>query len=524
MENSENKHVRFSKGLSAGESLAVEERKMKCAEALGKLPGMYISEDQVPVIAVLGSGGGVRAMLSLLGSLSGLQEIGVLDCVTYICGVSGSTWAMSSLCENPEWTKDLESLTKDICSKIVRQDASWEKIIDIIFEEERLRKRLVEAARKNDFSLTDIWAAAVSYLIGKENTHFLSSHQKSVKRGMNPYPVYAAIDKEAFDINQKFHPEIWFEFTPHECGFPYYEAFIETCDFGSKFEDQTVTKSHPELDVCHLQGIWGSAMAHEETLRQYVKDKVKDLWKTNVDCDTDLVDSIFDSLHGEVEQEMGNITEYTMNQIEEACADDDEFSQFLNKTKDALLNWKFGTSYNYLHGCQWFKKQDKNLKNINNVIKKEFVSLVDAGLAINCAYPLMLHPKRKVDVIISLDYSDGDIFETLTLAKEFAKENHLHFPSVNKEDKQPEDCSVYSDTSTPTVIHMPLFNKVNKNEATIDNYPTLKSGYTQEEVDKLLKIAKENVTRNKEKILKAIKNKKCAQQIDPENSGGCCLS
>ncbi|KAG2468199.1 PA24C phospholipase, partial [Polypterus senegalus] len=298
-------------------------------------------------------------MLSLLGSLSGLQEIGVLDCVTYICGVSGSTWAMSSLCENPEWTKDLESLTKDICSKIVRQDASWEKIIDIIFEEERLRKRLVEAARKNDFSLTDIWAAAVSYLIGKENTHFLSSHQKSVKRGMNPYPVYAAIDKEAFDINQKFHPEIWFEFTPHECGFPYYEAFIETCDFGSKFEDQTVTKSHPELDVCHLQ--------------------------------------------------------------------------------------------------------DKNLKNINNVIKKEFVSLVDAGLAINCAYPLMLHPKRKVDVIISLDYSDGDIFETLTLAKEFAKENHLHFPSVNKEDKQPEDCSVYSDTSTPTVIHMPLFNKVNKN-------------------------------------------------------------
>ncbi|KAG2468198.1 PA24F phospholipase, partial [Polypterus senegalus] len=91
------RHVRFSKELSAGESLAVEERKMKCAEALGKLPEMHISEDQVPVIAVLGSGGGVRAMLSLLGSLSGLQEIGVLDCVTYICGVSGSTCSLELL-------------------------------------------------------------------------------------------------------------------------------------------------------------------------------------------------------------------------------------------------------------------------------------------------------------------------------------------------------------------------------------------------------------------------------------------
>ncbi|XP_039605449.1 cytosolic phospholipase A2 gamma-like isoform X1 [Polypterus senegalus] len=496
---------------------------MKCAEALGKLPEMHISEDQVPVIAVLGSGGGVRAMLSLLGSLSGLQEIGVLDCVTYICGVSGSTWAMSSLCENPEWTKDLESLTKDICSKIVRQDASWEKIIDIIFEEERLRKRLVEAARKNDFSLTDVWAAAVSYLIGKENTHFLSSHQKSVKRGMNPYPVYAAIDKEAFNIDEKYHPEIWFEFTPHECGFPYYGAFIETCDFGSKFEEETVTKSHPELDVCHLQGIWGSAMAHEETLRQYVKDKVKDLWRTNVDCDPGIVDFIFDSLHGPVTEGMKIITDYTMNQIEEVFADDDEFSQFLNKTKDALLNWKFGTSYNYLHGCQWFKQQDNNLINIDNVIEKEFVSLVDAGLAINCAYPLMLHPKRKVDVIISLDYSDGDIYETLTLAKKFAEENNLRFPSVDTKHEQPEDCSVYSGPSTPTVIHMPLFNEFNKHEATISNYPTLQSGYSQEDIDKLLKIAKENVTRNKEKILAAIKNDKCAKETVEENPESCCL-
>lgn len=44
------------------------------------------------MVAVLGSGGGPRAMSALYGSLAGLQELGVLDTVTYLAGVSGSTW------------------------------------------------------------------------------------------------------------------------------------------------------------------------------------------------------------------------------------------------------------------------------------------------------------------------------------------------------------------------------------------------------------------------------------------------
>lgn len=57
--------------------------------------GRYYGDNycvQVPVVAVLGSGGGTRAMSSLYGSLAGLQELGLLDTVTYLSGVSGSTW------------------------------------------------------------------------------------------------------------------------------------------------------------------------------------------------------------------------------------------------------------------------------------------------------------------------------------------------------------------------------------------------------------------------------------------------
>lgn len=47
---------------------------------------------QVPVLAVLGSGGGFRAMVGFSGVMKALYDSGVLDCVTYVAGLSGSTW------------------------------------------------------------------------------------------------------------------------------------------------------------------------------------------------------------------------------------------------------------------------------------------------------------------------------------------------------------------------------------------------------------------------------------------------
>lgn len=49
-------------------------------------------QDKVPNIVVLGSGGGLRAMIALLGTLVELKNQNILDAVMYLCGVSGSTW------------------------------------------------------------------------------------------------------------------------------------------------------------------------------------------------------------------------------------------------------------------------------------------------------------------------------------------------------------------------------------------------------------------------------------------------
>lgn len=56
------------------------------------LPAAVFMLKQVPVVAVMTTGGGTRALTSLLGNLLGLQKLDLLDAISYITGSSGSTW------------------------------------------------------------------------------------------------------------------------------------------------------------------------------------------------------------------------------------------------------------------------------------------------------------------------------------------------------------------------------------------------------------------------------------------------
>lgn len=57
-----------------------------------KFNSVFDVTPQVPVVAVVCSGGGSRALTGTYGSLQGLQKIQLLDAVSYITGVSGATW------------------------------------------------------------------------------------------------------------------------------------------------------------------------------------------------------------------------------------------------------------------------------------------------------------------------------------------------------------------------------------------------------------------------------------------------
>ena len=51
----------------------------------------------MPSVAVLGSGGGFRAMVSLSGVFCALKDMGVLDCAMYTSGLSGSAWYVKTV-------------------------------------------------------------------------------------------------------------------------------------------------------------------------------------------------------------------------------------------------------------------------------------------------------------------------------------------------------------------------------------------------------------------------------------------
>lgn len=87
--------VRVGNGLCSEELEFRRKRQHHSVKALASylnISEQDIHPDDVPVIAMCGSGGGLRALVAGTGSYLAAQEAGLWDCVTYTAGVSGSCW------------------------------------------------------------------------------------------------------------------------------------------------------------------------------------------------------------------------------------------------------------------------------------------------------------------------------------------------------------------------------------------------------------------------------------------------
>ncbi|KAA8573354.1 hypothetical protein EYC84_003838 [Monilinia fructicola] len=90
--------VRVSDDICDEEKQFLQNRKLATRIALAKylgLPEESVHPDDVPCIAMVGSGGGLRALVAGTGSMLAAAEDGLFDCVTYTAGVSGSCWLQS---------------------------------------------------------------------------------------------------------------------------------------------------------------------------------------------------------------------------------------------------------------------------------------------------------------------------------------------------------------------------------------------------------------------------------------------
>ncbi|KAL8169463.1 UNVERIFIED_CONTAM: hypothetical protein K2H54_049782 [Gekko kuhli] len=186
----------------------------------------------------------------MYGSVQALQKLNVLDCISYITGLSGTTWTMVNLYEDPDWSsKDMDG---HICA--IRDHVSKSKLC--CFSGKNLKYYGKEMCQRQQeghkITFSDLWGLFIETMLrDKPNPHKLSSQRQAVNRGQNPLPIYLALNvKESYST---LDFKEWVEFTPYEVGFPKYGAFVRAEDFGSEFFMGHLIKKIPESRVCYLE-------------------------------------------------------------------------------------------------------------------------------------------------------------------------------------------------------------------------------------------------------------------------------
>uniref|UniRef100_A0A8B9JX76 Phospholipase A2 n=1 Tax=Astyanax mexicanus TaxID=7994 RepID=A0A8B9JX76_ASTMX len=187
--------VRLDFDIPEAEKAFLKKRKVVASSALQKALNLSAAPDpsKVPTVAVVLSGGGTRAMTASLGSLRGLQKLGLLDTVSYITAVSGSTWALSSLYSDPRWS------AKGMDEALLPLQKELSKNMYTLFSPSLLQyyKKELEQREKGGHPVTliDMWGLALEQLIfGKKYAGTLSDQQRTVSEGQNPLPIYTAVN------------------------------------------------------------------------------------------------------------------------------------------------------------------------------------------------------------------------------------------------------------------------------------------------------------------------------------------
>ncbi|XP_050957868.1 cytosolic phospholipase A2 gamma isoform X1 [Labeo rohita] len=520
--------VRIGHSLHTNEEEFVIKRRETVFQSLQELE-IHCSQNEVPHIALLGSGGGQRAMVGLLGSLVELDKAGLLDCILYLSGVSGSTWCMASLYKEPDWSTKLDTVKDKIIKRLSGPEVSWGDAY----------AKLKKYHKKDNFSLTDVWAVMVVTEYVKEiDEQKLTDQWDQLSK--DPFPIYTAIDKQC---KQKKDGDPWFEISPHEAGYSLTGAFVETSSFCSQFDNGSKKKEQPEMDMLYLQALCGSALADKDEIFKSFWERIKEFFQHLIpikEMNTlerksedpkappeemyyqvlmDLVDMTVSVLNGEDTSELDQSIRKSLNELGEGKCQlnfaDKEAAKLNMKqyTEDIYLflsictcmaKWIWGRNYNFLH-----KMRDEAVPAA--LLESETRDYEDAGLLLNSPYFSVLREERNIDLIISLDYSDGDPFMTVRETAEMCKKLNIPFPEVNipcEDVKKPKDFYVFEGQNAPTVIHIPLFNVVNSGddvETWRKKYATFHHAYKAEMITDLMEFAGKNISNNREKLLEQIR-------------------
>ncbi|XP_041356392.1 cytosolic phospholipase A2-like [Gigantopelta aegis] len=254
-----NPTLRYSLCLCDDEKTFLERRKQKVLVAMRKLLG----EDQgpknlseVPNIGVIGSGGGFRAMVAFSGVFKALADSGILDCTTYACGLSGSSWYISTLYSHPKWPEMKPGDIQDEIKNNIDSSIMWLLKPQSVY---RYLERILQKRREGQpVSFTDFFGHMVGETLLKGRLDMkLTDQRDKISEGDTPMPLYTCVHVKK-DVPARSFQE-WVEFSPYEIGLPKYGTFMDSKLFGSKFFMGKLCRKYEEPPLHFLQGIWGSA-------------------------------------------------------------------------------------------------------------------------------------------------------------------------------------------------------------------------------------------------------------------------
>uniref|UniRef100_A0A8D0HU75 Phospholipase A2 n=1 Tax=Sphenodon punctatus TaxID=8508 RepID=A0A8D0HU75_SPHPU len=529
--NPENLDIRLGNDLCAEEQDFLQKRKVVVASGLKKVLQLKrdLHKHEVPVIGIMATGGGLRAMSALYGHLLALQELNVLDCVTYIASSSGSTWTLTDLYQNPDWSH--QSLKQPI--NVAKEEMLKSKLNIISIERlkyyhEELKKRVKEGHLA---SFTALWSLVQeAFLHAKVCTVLHKDDLTILYHGQNPLPFYAVINVKNKHIST-FDLREWVEFSPYEVGFQKYGAFIRPEDFDSEFYMGRLVKKLPESRICYLEGIWTNLFSRNLLDGLYWSSNTEEFWIRWAKNMEDKASSDgYTSVFKPPSVSSGKLCEI--------------FNDILT---DRPLQ---GETHNFLRGLEFHKdyEQNKDFAEWKDTAldaspykltpMDKSLCLIDIGYFINSSFPPLVKPERNVDLIISLDYNLGNY--CLKMASQYCKVQGIPFPQVklSKEERtSAKECYVFSDEENPdapVVIHFPLVNDTYRQykapgvrrspsdiaagEVELDKskspYKTIRLTYSEEDFEKLLVLSTYNILNNEDLLLQSLQNavekkKKC---------------
>uniref|UniRef100_A0A8C2IRL1 Phospholipase A2 n=1 Tax=Cyprinus carpio TaxID=7962 RepID=A0A8C2IRL1_CYPCA len=474
--------LRFSLDLCPKEKLYKQHRRDRVMLGIKKL--LHMEEpsslpSSVPVIAVLGSGGGFRAMVGFSGVMKALNESGVLDCVTYVAGLSGSTWYMSALYSHPEFpTKGLEQINQELMNRVSSNPL---RLLLPKHITNYVHALWSKKATGQPVTFTDIFGMLIGEtLIPSRMDTKLSELQEKINEAQAPLPLFTCLHVKPDVSELKFAD--WVEFSPYEIGMAKYGTFMTPDLFGSKFFRGNVVKKHEENPLHFLMGVWGSAFSilinrilgfNDVTNGSTMEEELEQIKPEHIVGE--------DSLDNDEDQNKDG--EYQASWMQRMVS-----SLFSDSVLFKTREGRAGKVHNFMLGLNLNDDVPFSVSPMEDEIdavtdpfefdriyepldvKSKKIHMVDSGLTFNLPYPLILRPQRGVDLIISFDFSarpsDSSLpFKELLLAEKWARMNKLPFPKIDPRvfDREGmKECYVFKpnkgEKNCPTIIHFVLVN------------------------------------------------------------------